>query len=219
MADAPILRVLCGPNGAGKSSIGGAFLRASGGEYFNPDEVTRTIAATHRHLTLDQANVLAWQLNVDQLRRAIRERRSYSFETTLGGNTIANLLREGVTAGHHLHLWYAGLDSAERHLSRVAARVAAGGHNIPEAKVRARYHSSLVNLIALIPLTSALEIYDNSAECDPILAAPQPKLVLRVDARVIAFPSTPAAFAETPAWAQPAVACAFEVFASPLTDA
>ncbi len=206
LAEAPILRVLAGTNGAGKSSIAGAFLHASGGDYFNPDEVTREIAATHPNLSLQQANGLAWQLNVDQLRRAIREHHAYSLETTLGGATITKILKEGVASGLALHVWYAGLDSPERHLSRVAARVAAGGHDIPEAKVRARYLASLINLIALIPLTSALEIFDNSAECDPVLAAPQPKLVLRPGDRAITYPSTPAELAATPTWAQPVVA-------------
>ena len=32
------LYVLAGVNGAGKSSIGGAAIRAAGGEYYNPDE-------------------------------------------------------------------------------------------------------------------------------------------------------------------------------------
>ena len=39
------LLVLAGPNGSGKSSVAGALLRQHGGDYFNPDEVARAIAA------------------------------------------------------------------------------------------------------------------------------------------------------------------------------
>ena len=37
----PRIHVLAGVNGAGKSSIGGAAIRAFGGEYYNPDEAAR----------------------------------------------------------------------------------------------------------------------------------------------------------------------------------
>lgn len=205
-----MLFVLAGPNGAGKSSIGGAFYRSIGREYVNPDEVTRQILSDNASLDPGQANSLAWQLNVRMLREAISRRTSYAFETTLGGNTITALLRQGVQAGMRLHLWYAGLDSPERHLARVAARVARGGHDIPEAKVRERYRSSLWNLIQLLPLTHRLQVYDNSIEAAN--AMPEPKLVLAVNAGRIDAPATLDALRATPDWAQPVVARAFEVF-------
>ena len=40
-AQAPRLYALAGVNGAGKSSVGGAMIRASGADYFNPDEAAR----------------------------------------------------------------------------------------------------------------------------------------------------------------------------------
>lgn len=210
MSEAPVLFVLAGPNGAGKSSIGGAFYRSIGREYVNPDEVTRQILSDNASLDPGQANSLAWQLNVRMLREAISRRTSYAFETTLGGSTITALLRQGVKAGLRLHLWYAGLDSPERHLARVAARVARGGHDIPEAKVRERYRSSLLNLIQLLPLTHRLQVYDNSIEAAN--AMPEPKLVLAVNAGRIDAPATLDALRSTPEWAQPVVARAFEVF-------
>lgn len=210
MSEAPVLFVLAGPNGAGKSSIGGAFYRSIGRDYFNPDEITQQILLSNASLDPQQANSLAWQLNVRILREAIGRRTSYAFETTLGGNTIPALLRQGVQTGLRLHLWYAGLDSPERHLARVAARVARGGHDIPEAKVRERYRSSLLNLIQLIPLTHRLQVYDNSVEA--VEAMPEPKLVLTVNAGRIDAPATLDALRATPDWAQPVVAKALDVF-------
>ncbi len=196
MSEAPVLFV------PGKSSIGGAFYRSIGRDYFNPDEVTRQILLSNNKLDPQQANSLAWQLNVRMLREAIGRRTSYAFETTLGGNTITALLRQGIQAGLRLHLWYAGLDSPERHLARIAARVARGGHDIPEAKVRDR--SSLLNLIQLIPLAHRLQVYDNSIEA--VDAMPEPKLVLAVSAGRIDTPATLAALRATPDWAKPVVA-------------
>lgn len=59
------------------------------------------------------------------------------------------------------------------------ARVARGGHDVPEATIRARYISSREHLIALLPRLSNLVVYDNSEERDPVRGqAPAPTLVL-----------------------------------------
>ena len=41
----------------------------------------------------------------------------------------------GATRTHDVILWFCGLASADLHVSRVQARVAAGGHDIPEPKM------------------------------------------------------------------------------------
>ena len=61
------------------------------------------------------------------------------------------LLERALAVGLEVRVWYVGLSSPELHLARVRARVAKGGHDIPEAQVRARYDSSRLNLIRLLP--------------------------------------------------------------------
>src|SRR2546422_5178074 len=52
-----------------------------------------------------------------------------------------------------------GLSSAELHIARVRARVAKGGHDIPEPRIRDRYDRSRLNLIHLMArLTELREI-------------------------------------------------------------
>ena len=216
MAEAPHLFVLAGTNGAGKSSVGGAYMRESGGEYFNPDETTREILSENPSLGLAKANELAWRLGVRMLENAILEGRSHAFETTLGGSTIPALIVSAAQAGHKLHLWYAGLDSVERHLARIAARVASGGHDISAEKVRERYQSSVRNLIAVLPLATKINVYDNSAEQDPAAGAPNPLLVLSAADGKVHFPSQLVQMQSTPNWAKPIIVRAFEVFTSPL---
>jgi predicted ABC-type ATPase len=58
-AQAPRLYVLAGVNGAGKSSIGGATIRASGADYFNPDEAARKLIAANPGLDQTKANAAA----------------------------------------------------------------------------------------------------------------------------------------------------------------
>ena len=134
MADAPCIYVLAGTNGAGKSSIAGARFRESGAEYFNPDEAARRILAANPAAGPEEANAAAWQHGKRLLERAISERLTFAFETTLGGDTITALLEAARSAGIEVRIWYVGLDSVERHIARVRSRVARGGHDIPVEK-------------------------------------------------------------------------------------
>src|SRR5207302_846106 len=84
--------VLAGVDGAGKSSIGGAAIRQSGADYFNPDEATQRILAANPGISPAEANSAAWHQGKRLLERAIAERLDYAFETTLGGDTIRRLL-------------------------------------------------------------------------------------------------------------------------------
>lgn len=216
MAETPRLLVLAGCNGAGKSSVGGRFVRKSGGTYFNPDDATREILAREPELGLDEANSRAWKLGKRLLERAIAERHDHAFESTLGANSIPGLLGRAAQDGFELCIWYCGLESPERHLDRIAARVARGGHDIPEAKVRERYRTSVLNLIQLLPSCTLLEVYDNSAEQDPEQAPPQPQWVLSVRDGEVQFPRTLEQLQATPPWAKAIVMRAYQAFRNPL---
>lgn len=200
------LFVLAGVNGAGKSSLGGAALQASGVEFFNPDIAAARLREQQPGLSAAQANGLAWTLGRRGLEKALAEDLTYAFETTLGGASIARLLLDGARAGAEVHVWYAGLATPELHLRRIAARVAAGGHDIPQAKVRERFDASRANLVKLMPLLASLRVHDNSFEADPRLGRrPQPVLLLQMRAgRVIAH----APLRSVPAWAKPLLAAA-----------
>ena len=178
----PRIYVLAGTNGAGKSSIGGAIFREKGANYFNPDEAARRILSANPSTSQEDANIAAWNEGRRLLERAIDERRDFAFETTLGGQTIANLLQKAASSGIEVRVWYVGLRSLELHIARVRARVRKGGHDIPEEKIRERYVRSRWNLIQLLPRLTELRVYDNSAEGDPQSgASPKPKLILRVE--------------------------------------
>jgi len=156
------------------------FLEA-GAEYFNPDEAAARIASRNPGISQQQANSEAWQQGKRLLQRAIKERRYFAFETTLGGNTIPKLLDDAISAGIEVRVWYVGLEGPELHIARVRARAIKGGHDIPESKIRERYNRSRLNLIRLMPGLTELLVYDNSTEADPSTgAAPEPKLILHM---------------------------------------
>lgn len=205
------ITVLAGINGAGKSSIAGAHIRERGGDYYNPDEFTRSLLAQNPGLDPAEANSLAWTRGKELLEHAIAEDRDFVFETTLGANTIPALLARAAQQGMAVKVFFVGLASAELHLRRVAARVAAGGHDIPEAKIRERWENSRLNLIALLPHLAELHVWDNSAEADKTTGAPVPVLLLHLRAGKIVAPRNLAA---TPEWAKPIVAAALKLRAS-----
>lgn len=200
------IRVIAGVNGAGKSSIIGATIREEGGAYFNPDDETRALLEDRPSLTLAEANTLAWKLGKRGLEQAVRNNTDFTFETTLGGQTITRLLEQALDKGLEVVICYVGLDSAERHIARVAARVERGGHHIDEARIRQRYTASREHLITLLPRLTDLIVYDNSVERNPEEGeAPEPTILLQMkNGRIRFLPPM-----ETiPAWARPIVAAA-----------
>jgi predicted ABC-type ATPase len=200
------LYVLAGVNGAGKSSIGGAAIRAAGGNYFNPDEAARELMAANPGLGQTDANAAAWQQGRRLLERALDQRLDFTFETTLGGATMPRLIAEAASRGIEVYVFYVGLNSADAHIERVRQRVRAGGHDIPEDAIRRRYRHSRLNLVQLLPALTELRVYDNSATADPAAGqAPAPVLVLHMRrGRIVGPPD----LASTPEWAKPIVAAA-----------
>ena len=205
---APRIYVLAGTNGAGKSSIAGAMLLRRRVEYFNPDEAARRILAANPGISQTQANGAAWHEGRRLLERAIAEQLDFAFETTLGGRTITGLLERAAAQGIEVRVWYVGLTSPALHVARVRARVAKGGHDIPEARIRERYDASRLNLIRLLPSLIELWVYDNSREADPHTGvAPEPRLVLHLRRGAIVGPRD---LSGTPEWAKAIVAAAIK---------
>jgi predicted ABC-type ATPase len=210
-AERPFILVLAGVNGAGKSSVGGALVTELGLSWFNPDSFARELVA-QLGLTAEEANARAWNFGRERLEAAIAQGHNYAFETTLGANTIPTLLA-GAAATHDVVMIFCGLSSPELHMARVRARVARGGHDIPEAKIRERWTASRANLINLLPKLARLQVFDNSAEAPQGGNIEDPVLVLEMAAGHLVFPQPDdaQALAATPAWARPIVQAAIEL--------
>lgn len=200
MSGRPVLLVLAGVNGAGKSSIGGHLLQRAGLAWFNPDTFARELVAGTGCAQVD-ANAAAWQEGLRRLDAALAAGASHAFETTLGGRTVPARVLDAARS-HDVLVWFCGLASPEQHLARIRARVASGGHDIPEAKVRARWTAAQRNLVGLMPHLAHLRVYDNSRDVAPGAAIPDPTLLLElVDGRCT-WPGDAASMAMTPAWAK-----------------
>ncbi len=203
MPPRPVLFALAGVNGAGKSSIGGHLLEREGLTWFNPDTFARELIAASG-CDRDTANARAWAEGVRRLDEAIASGHSYAFETTLGGHTIAARIA-AATRSHDVMIWFCGLASPDLHVARVRARVAAGGHDIPEGRIRERYPQALQNLIVLMPDLAHLQVYDNSLDVDAGDPIPDPLLVLEMENGRLTWPAPDDmdALRRTPDWAKP----------------
>ena len=207
----PFIFVLAGVNGAGKSSVGGALLAEHGLTWFNPDSHARQLVA-QLGLDADDANGRAWQFGHQRLKGAVADQTSFAFETTLGARTIPELLARAA-ATHDVVMIFCGLATPEQHIARVQSRVAHGGHDIPEHKIRERWTTSRANLIRLLPALARLQVFDNSADAGPYGEIPDPLLVLEMAQGRVLFPlpDDAAALAATPGWARGVVQAAFEL--------
>jgi len=201
------ITVLAGVNGAGKSSVGGTAIRREGTDYWNPDEIARAILESHPSMEVAEANAVAWQRGREHLETAIRTRRSFALETTLGGRTITRTLVEGIARGAPVHVWYVGLEGVDLHIERVRKRVEQGGHDIPEAVVRSRYRTSRENLVRLMPVLERLIVYDNSAGPQPDGAVAPDHLLTMQGGRIVTMKDLP----EQPRWARPIIMTAVDL--------
>ena len=204
--------VAAGTNGAGKSVIAGEFLAArAAGAYFNPDAVAKALVSRDG-VPLAEANARAWNFGFELLNRSIERNEDFSFETTLGGNSITQALMRAAASGLDVLIFYVGLDSPDRHIARVAARVARGGHPIAADKIRERYPKSLANLIKLLGCASEVRVYDNSAESED--GRPRASLVFSMSQKRIVKPSLDELVPTAPEWSKPVVAAAIGIHES-----
>ncbi len=85
-------------------------------------------------------------------------------ETTLSGKNYLQMIQyaRGIDRGFEVVLIYIGTERVEINLARIAKRVLAGGHNVPEMDVRRRYLRSLHNLPAAAGIADRVLLFDNS---------------------------------------------------------
>jgi len=134
----PNLFIIAGPNGAGKSTSAGEILSGPRkvAEFVNADEIQKEAAVSEikaARMTLSRLNALA------------EARKDMAFETTLASHLLLPRIRRMQASGYVFHLFFFWLPSADMAVKRVAARVASGGHHIPEDVIRRRYDRGLEN--------------------------------------------------------------------------
>ena len=140
----PAIIILAGPNGAGKTTFASSFLpqEANCLLFINAD----LIAAGLSPFAPEAAALKAGRLMLREIDDGVKQKVSFSFETTLSGLGYLARIREWRSMGYKISLYFLALPSPETAILRVAARVKQGGHNIPESVIRRRFIAGLRNV-------------------------------------------------------------------------
>lgn len=163
--DRPILWVVAGPNGSGKSSLYNKSDIAgwSGAVWIiNPDLLTVSIA-DGESLALLAANLAAVQRIEAWLETSIDVYQTIGVETVLSSPKYRALVARAHAKGFDVRMIYVLLNRVELQIERVRVRVQTGGHNVPDAKIRARRTRSFEQLAWFAEHVDQLIVFDNSA--------------------------------------------------------
>jgi len=155
--------IVSGPNGAGKTTFAREFLPNEAGcpVFINAD----LIAAGISPFAPEAAAVRAGRIMLEEIRAHARAGDSFAFETTLSGLMYARLIPQWQRQRYRVKLIYLSLATPELAVARVAARVAQGGHDVPEDVIRRRYIAGWRNFQQKFKLlVDAWAHYDNSGE-------------------------------------------------------
>jgi len=137
----PLLLVIGGPNGAGKTTLSARMTTAWGLTYLGADQ----IAAEQGLGSTGQDAIRAARLFSSRVGETLARRESTLIESTLSGLSTRRLLESFREAGYDVTVVLVFVDSPEVCIARIQARVARGGHFVPEADVRRRFGRSLRN--------------------------------------------------------------------------
>lgn len=156
--------VFAGPNGSGKSSIIANFSNAINNlNYYCADE----IAKEDVFITISDENTRNYQAMLEVERRvrdALDASKPVAYETVLSSDYKWPILEYARTKGYFIVSVFVSTDNPEINVARVHNRVSAGGHSVPDDKVRKRYSRSLSRLGKLLTYSDEAHAYDNSKD-------------------------------------------------------
>jgi predicted ABC-type ATPase len=158
-----------GPNGAGKTTFVTHILSAQlpvGVPFVNADEIGRQRWPEDPAAHAYDAAAMAERTRAKLLVGGI----SFIAETVFSHPSKVALVRVAKLSGYTVIL-HVLLIPEVLAVQRVAYRVQAGGHNVPEQKIRERYVRLWNNVAASVPLVDTVIVYDNSHHSGPAIVA------------------------------------------------
>lgn len=153
MDKTPVVLVFAGPKGSGKSTVTEGFDII--GEYINADDIKKQQSCTDL-----EAAQYATKLRED----AVKNKRSFTFETVLSSPRNVELLKSAKALGYRIEVIFVLTVDPKINISRVENRVKNGGHDVPKDKIVSRYYKSLNNLSELHKITDVMWVVDNSED-------------------------------------------------------
>jgi predicted ABC-type ATPase len=165
---------VCGPNGCGKSTFArkaAGTARLLGTTAIDPDDLTREALRDDPSHSLSSANIIGVERAEKAVWRAIAEGASVAIETVLSSDKFLPIVAAARRRRFHSRLVFVALPSVSLAIARVMARVADGGHDVPEARIRSRWTRSHINLRRFAYRVDDLFVFSNAALDKPLLIA------------------------------------------------
>ncbi len=140
----PRLYIISGPNGSGKTTASYGVLPEllDCSEFVNSDEFAKHLAP----FAPESAYITASRLMLRKIQYLFNRREDFCIETTLATRSLVKMVRMAQQKGYYVTVLYFWLNSPDIAVERVAKRVQAGGHDVPEETIRRRYQMGLYYL-------------------------------------------------------------------------
>jgi predicted ABC-type ATPase len=114
---------------------------------------------------------------LERLRDLTDQRANVAFESTLASRSFAPWIRRLKDSGYTFTLFYFWIPTPEMAVDRVRRRIKLGGHSVPEADIRRRYHRGLANLSFTAPLPPKWDFFDNTESKPKLVASGYPEKI------------------------------------------
>ena len=157
----PRMYIISGCNGSGKTTASYTLLPEllDCSEFVNSDEFAKSLAPFHP----ETAYITASRYMLKKLRYLFTRREDFCIETTLATRSLLKMVRMAQDQGYFVTVVYLWLNDPQIAIQRVAARVEAGGHDVPPDVIRRRYYTGLEYFFTLYkPACDKWMLVDNS---------------------------------------------------------
>jgi predicted ABC-type ATPase len=167
------LWLIAGPNGSGKTTLADSFVfgeMLADVQRLNPDALTRSrlqrlgyrgFADAPPEIQLREFQSAAVDVEA-AIEAMIRVEARIAVETVLSTAKYRPLVEAVLSLGGEVRMVYVILKSPDINVQRVAHRVASGGHNVPENKIRERWVRSLGQLPWFASRCHEFWVFDNT---------------------------------------------------------
>lgn len=157
----PTLIIIGGANGSGKTTVAREFVALENFAYLGADEIARELNPQQP----EKVAIEAARLFSRKFGELLERKESFIVESTLSGLSLRKWIERARGFDYEVEILFVYLSSPELCVQRVAARVAKGGHHVPEADIKRRFARANANFWRVYKnLADVWSLFDNAGD-------------------------------------------------------